>query len=169
MTIDLSASLASIEVALQRLGRKTLLRSLQPGLSVEAVQSSLETVGLVSAPEIESLYVWRDGMSTAGGVTLNDIHLFPGFYLLSIEDAIANYRAFVTDSRWSPGWLPIFANGGGDFYVLDLGSLSERPVRHFRIEGSEHPIEFSSLGAMLATLAAAFERVIFFVDPNGFL
>jgi hypothetical protein len=169
MTIDLSAPLASIETALHRLGRQTLLRSLQPGLSAEAVRSSLGAVGFSSAPELEALYVWRNGTSTAGDVTLGDIHLFPGFYLLSIEDAIANYKIYVTDSRWSPGWLPIFANGGGDFYVLDLGSLSERPMRYFRFDASEHLIEFSSLGAMLATLAAAFERGIFFVDPNEFL
>ncbi len=169
MTKDLSASLASIEAALQRLGRHALLRSLQAGLSAESVRSSLSAVGLVSASELEALYVWRNGTSTAVGLTLDDIHFFPGFYLLSIEDAIANYRAFVTDSRWGPGWLPIFANGGGDFYVLDLGSISTRPVRHFRIEESEHPVEFTSLGAMLATLAAAFEQGIFFVDPNGCL
>ena len=169
MTSDLSASLASIEAALQRLGRHALLRSLQAGRSAEAVRSSLGAVGLASAPELEALYVWRNGTSTAGGVTLDDIHLFPGFYLLSIEDAIMNYRAFMNDSRWRTGWLPIFANGGGDFYVLDLGSLSTRPVRHFRIEESEHPVEFTSLGAMLATLAAGFERGVFFVDSNGYL
>lgn len=169
MKNDLSASLASIEAALQRLDRQTLLRSLQAGLSAEAVQSSLGAVGLSATSELEALYVWRNGTSTAGGVTLDDIHLFPGFYLLSIEDAIANYRAFVADPRWRSGWLPIFANGGGDFYVLDLGSLSARPMRHFRIEESEHPIEFTSLRAMLATLATAFERGIFFVDSNGYL
>lgn len=169
MTIDLSASLASIEAALQRLGRKTLLRSLQAGLSAEAVRSSLGAVGLASASELEALYMWRNGTSTASGVILDDIHLFPGFYLLSIEDAITNYSAFVTDSRWRPGWLPIFANGGGDFYILDLGSLLTNPVRHFRIEESEHPVEFNSLGALLATLAVAFDRGIFFVDPNGCL
>lgn len=169
MTNDISASLTSIEAALQRLGRQALLRSLQAGLSAEAVRSSLGAAGLASASDLEALYVWRNGTPTAGGVTLDDIHLFPGFYLLSIEDAIANYSTFLTDSRWRPGWLPIFANGGGDFYVLDLGSLSARPVRHFRVEESEHPVEFTSLGAMLATLAAAFERGIFFVDANGYL
>ena len=89
--------------------------------------------------------------------------------MLSIEDAITNYRAFVADRRWRKGWLPLFANGGGDFYVLDLGSPSAGQVRHFRIDESEHPVEFASLGAMLTTLAVAFERGIFFVDPNGYL
>jgi hypothetical protein len=168
---DLSAPLATIETALQRLGRQVLLRSLQPGLPGSAVRSALGGADLALAPstELESLYGWRNGTSTAGVAAVGDVHLFPGFYLLSVEDAIANYRAFVTDSRWRSSWLPVFANGGGDFYVLDLGPPLESAVRHFRLDESEHPIEFSSLGALLTTLAQAFELGVFFVDPSGYL
>ena len=169
MTDDVSAPLAKIETALERLDRKVLLRALQPGRTVESVRATLASVELASASDVEALFGWRDGTSTDGGVTLDDIHIFPGFYLLSLEDAIANYRAFVTDSRWTPGWLPLFANGGGDFYVLDLTEAEARRVRHFWIDEAEHPVEFSSLAAMLETLAAAFERGIFYVDPNGYL
>ena len=168
MMIDLSMALGSIEASLRHLNRYTLLQSFEAGLSAEAVRSSLGAVGLSSTVEVEALYMWKNGTSTSG-VTLDDIHLFPGFYLLSIEDAITNYRAFVADPRWRKGWLPLFANGGGDFYLLDLGSPSAGQVRHFRIDESEHPVEFASLSAMVATLAAAFERGIFFVDSNGYL
>lgn len=169
MTDDLSSALAAIEKALQRLRRSVLQRSLQAGLPASTVQKALAGVGLAAPPELETLYGWRDGTSTAGVPAVDDIHLFPGFYLLSVADAVANYRAFATDSRWTDGWLPIFANGGGDFYVLDLSSPAARAVRHFRIDESEHPIEFNSLDAMLMTLAEAFERGIFFVDPGGYL
>lgn len=133
------------------------------------MQGLLGSIGLKSNSELEALYGWRDGTSTEGVAAVDDIHMFPGFYLLSLEDAVANYRAFVTDRRWSSGWLPVFANGGGDFYVVDLGSQDESPVRHFRIDESEHPIEFSSIKDMLRTLAQAFERGIFFVDASGYL
>jgi hypothetical protein len=43
------------------------------------------------------------------------------------------------------------------------------PVRHFRIEEVDHPIEFPSLAAMMLALAQAFEREIFFVHQNGYL
>lgn len=166
---DLSFSFSTIEKALQRLGRRVLLGSLQEGIPAEAVRSSLAAVGLPSSPELEMLYGWKNGTSTASVAAVDDIHLFPGFYLLSLEDALANYRAFATDARWSVGWLPLFANGGGDFYVLDLSQPGGGPVRHFRIEESEHPIEFGSVGALSTTLAAAFERGVFFVDPSGYL
>ena len=169
MTDDLSSPLATIETALQRLDRQILLRSLKEGLPAEAVRSLLGTAGLISSDELESLYGWRDGTSTDGVAAVDDIHLFPGFYLLSLEDALANHRAFASHPRWTAAWLPIFANGGGDFYMLDLSSSAGSPVRHFRIEASEHPIEFGSLRALLTTVAAAFDRGIFFVDPSRYL
>jgi cell wall assembly regulator SMI1 len=161
--------LATIEAGLQRLERRVVLQSLQPGLSAEAVQEALGELGLEATADLVSLYGWRDGTSTANASTVDDIHLFPGFYLLSLEDAVANYQAFVRDDRWRAGWLPVFANGGGDFYVLDLGSSATGAVRHFRIDESEHPIEFNSLEGLLRTLATAFEQAVFFVDENGYL
>ena len=166
---DLLSSLVTIEKALQRLDRRVLLESLQDGLPAGAVRTSLAAVGLLASPELEALYGWKNGTSTAGVAAVDDIYFFPGFYLLSLEDAFANYRAFATDARWPVGWLPLFANGGGDFYVLDLSGPAEGAVRHFRIEESEHPIEFDSLQALSETLGAAFERGVFFVDPSGYL
>ncbi len=168
MSDDLSVPLATIEKGLERLNRSSLLPSLRTGVPASTVKEALRGVGLTPPPELEALYSWRDGTSTEG-VILDDIHLFPGFYLLSVEDAVTNYRAFLADSRWATGWLPIFANGGGDFYVLDLSSSLASPVRHFRVEESEHPIEFDSLSALLKTLAEAFKRGILFVDPSGYL
>lgn len=169
MTEDISSPLEFIEKALQRLGRRVLLESLQEGLLAEEVRSSLAAVGLPPTPALEALYGWRNGTSTVGVAAVDDIHLFPGFYLLSLEDAVANYKVFTTEGQWMAGWLPLFANGGGDFYVLDLSRPAASPVRHFRIAESEHPIEFGSLDGLFVTLATAFDRGIFFVDPGGYL
>lgn len=168
-TDDSLADLATIENTLRRFDRHILERSLRPGITAATVRDALGGVGLAAPPELISLYGWRDGTSTSGVEAVDDIHLFPGFYLLSVEDAVANFRAFVADSRWQTGWLPLFANGGGDFYVLDLGGPAARPVRHFRIDEAEHPIEFNSLESMFRTLAEAFERNVFFVDTDGYL
>ena len=159
-TNGLSVPLASIESALQRLDSDRPAAFPKGWLARLDVACGSRRGCLPVPPELESLYGWRNGTSTVGIESVGDIHLFPGYYLLSLEDAIANYQTFLTDSRWTAGWLPIFANGGGDFYVLDLDS-SALPVRHFRIEESEHPIEFNSLGSLLTTLASAFEPVFF--------
>lgn len=166
---DLTAPLGVIEEWFQRLQRRVLLRALLPGIDAERTRSTLGEVGLPASGQIEALYAWRDGTNTAGVGALDDIHFFPGFYLLSLEDAVTNYRAFVADQRWTPGWLPVFANGGGDFYVTDMSGDMSGVVRHFRIEESEHPVEFLTVRDMLMTIAAGFERAVFFVDGNGYL
>ena len=42
-------------------------------------------------------------------------------------------------------------------------------IRHFRIDEDEHPVEFSSLSDMAATLVTAFDENVFFLDPEGYL
>jgi cell wall assembly regulator SMI1 len=166
---DLTAALADIDKGLRKFGRSVLLDALRPGLNPDRTRSLLGESGLPASEQVEALYAWRDGTETAGIGSLDDIHFFPGFYLLSLDDAVANYRAFVADRRWTQGWLPIFANGGGDFYVTDLSGEMSGVVRHFRIEESEHPVEFLTIGNMLATIAAGYERGVFFVDGSGYL
>lgn len=161
-------SLSTIEDALRKLGRDELLHVLQPGAPAETVRLALAEVALRSNDEIEALYGWHNGIARSGA-TIGQISLWPGFYFTSLEGAVANYRAFVDDPRWTPGWLPVFADGGGDFYVVDLSRSDSAPVRHFRIDEVEHPIEFMSLSSMLATLDQAFRRGCFFVTPEGYL
>lgn len=165
----LIAPLTDIEKAFETLKRNVLLEALRPGIDADRVRSLLGEFRLPVSSHLEELYAWHDGTGTTGVASLDDIHFFPGFYFLSLEDAVANYRAFVSDPRWMPGWLPIFANGGGDFYVTDLSGEPAGVVRHFRIEESEHPVEFLTIGSMLTTIAAGFEQTVFFVDGNGYL
>lgn len=169
MTEDISASLAMLDVALKRLGRKVLLEALQDGLTAESVQSMIASIGLNSTPELEEVYGWHNGVAPGGRASLDDVHLFPGFYLLPLDEVIANYRTFVVDDRWATGWLPVFGNGGGDFYVVDLSSTGAGAVRRFWIDELDHPIEFSSLSSMMATLAEGFHREVFYVDDRGYL
>ena len=86
----------------------------------------------------------------------------------SLDDAVGNLQAFRSDSRWDANWPPLLANGGGDFYVADLGVRSAT-IRHFRIEESVHPIEFSSLRSMLLTIARASKLGIIFVGESAYL
>jgi cell wall assembly regulator SMI1 len=159
-------SLSTIEDAIRDLGRAKVLQLLQPGISADRVRASLEGIGLRSTEEIEALYAWHDGIADTDAA-IGQITLWPGFYFTSLEETVANYQAFVDDPRWTPGWLPMFANGGGDFYVVDLSSPGDAPVRHFRIDEHEQPVEFMSLTSMFATLEEAFRRRYFSVTTEG--
>lgn len=168
MTNDIRVSLEGIEQGLDKLSRSIVLQRLQPGVSPQHVHDMLASCGLPSSKEIEYLYGWRNGTDIEHAPSLDAIYLFPGFYFLSIEDAVTNYRVFTADPRWEVGWVPVFANGGGDFYVLSLFESKPDMIRRFRIDEIEHPIEFESISSMVATLAAGFERGVFYIDQNGY-
>lgn len=144
-----AASLRQIEGAVRRLDRHALLAALRPAVAVEQVRSALAVAGMHPCADLEELYAWSDGTSIVAAVSADDLHLLPGFYLLSLDDALLTYRSMASDGRWPQGWLPILANGGGDFLALDLSVPGVCPVRHFRIDEAEHPVEFTSLERML--------------------
>lgn len=169
MSTGASEALAQIERGLLALGRSSSLNLLRGGAAPERVRTALADCGLPSFEELETLYGWHDGSETSSTSSLDDLDLFPGFYLLSLDDAVANYRTFVSDARWANEWFPLFANGGGDFYALETARSNARAIRHFRIDEREHPIEFESLAEMLTTLAEAFEQGVFYVDDHGYL
>ncbi|WP_425310759.1 hypothetical protein AADG42_18935 [Ammonicoccus fulvus] len=168
MMTDLSEGLCRIKVGFGKPSSRHLAAGAQAWADASRGCRQIMAAGLPHNMEVETLYVWRDGTQTAGA-TLDDLHLFPGFYLLSLEDVLANYRSFVTDPRWNHGWLPLFTDGAGDFYLVELGGRSSGWVRRFRIDEAEHPVEFRSLTDMVVTLAAAFDRGVFFIDSDGYL
>jgi hypothetical protein len=161
--------LDAIEAILARLSRN-VVQLLRPGLPGKHIESQLAARRLPVDPDLRTLYEWRNGTDATTGLALDDLHLVPGFYLLSIDDALANYDEFIKSARWNSSWLPVLANGGGDFLALDLSNGGAKaPVRHFRIEQDDHPIEYESLAEMVATFTAAYERGVFYVDGQGFL
>jgi cell wall assembly regulator SMI1 len=167
---SVGASLDLVTESLVRLGRDEVLARLRPG-SVVGVEETLAARGLATPPDLMELLGWHDGTDVSGQVMLDDVHLLPGFYFQNFGDATMNYDAFVSSDRWHPAWFPLFANGGGDFYAVvcvpDRGDYAS--VIHFRIDVLKHPIEFSSLGSMLRTLAAALHEQVFYVDDHGYL
>jgi len=176
MKDSLSTSLFEIDEALTRLG-SPLVENLRPGIPSATVEERLKSVGLASDPDLEVLLGWHDGTSWDDSATIGDAYLFPGFYLSPLDDSIENYLSRKSDKRWSKGWVPFMEDGGGDYFVVELRrrswrtSVAEQPgrVRHFRNEEPEHPVEFSSIGAMFTTIAAAYDQGIFFMDEDGYL
>ena len=162
-------ALSRIETSIHRFRRSALLSALQPGLDRARIGLELDAESLPATRELESLYGWKDGTNTNLGLKLGEIYIHPGFYLLSLESAASNHRIFSSDSRWNRNWLPLLADGGGDFYVVDLSSEFNGAIRHFRLDETDHPVEFESITAMLETIGEGFNRKIYFVDSDGCL
>lgn len=167
----LETALETTILHLQRL-RRPVVEELQPGADVSEIVNAFAGIGLVLPNEAVDLWRWRNGTRIVSGVTkLDDIHFFPGFYFFSYEDALKQYAALRDDLRWNSAWLPVFANGGGDFYALDLagGDARHAPVVGFILGEDEHPTEYENLERMCQTIAVCFERGVFFVSEQGYL
>jgi len=113
--------------------------------------------------------MWSRGSDTTQGLKLGQLWMFPGFYLLCLDDALANYDAFLPNGRWSRWWFPVFADGGGDFYFIELepGMAWNGAIRRFRIEYDEQPVEFASLADQIKTIVAALETGVIALDSYG--
>jgi len=166
MSEQMACALSTIESALRSLHRDRLLMTLAPGITPEQVEAELGRIGLPSLPELDCLYGWHNGTAPDDNLMLGDIWIFPIFYFLPLDEAVLTYQAMLQSERWREGWLPVFADGGGDFYVVDLSVDGRGRVVRFRNDFAETPMEFESLAAMMTTLAAAFQRGIFYVDPG---
>ena len=166
MTSGIEQSLRAIESSLGRLSRHKLLGALAPGLTPLDVRAQLARAGLASNADVEAFYQWHNGTADDPSLTLADLWMFPIFYPLSLEEAIAYRAELIQYGRWDEWWIPVFADGSGDFMAVDLSESGHGRVFNFDNEFAEAPLKYESLSDMMATMAAAFERGIFFVDDR---
>jgi hypothetical protein len=167
---QLSADATAILEQLKKLQRP-VVELLRPGHSVGVISQKLAACGLEPSRELEELWSWRNGTLVAEGTILDDLHFFPGFYLMSLEDSVEQYSIMRDDARWSSCWLPIFANGGGDFYATVLGRSQEEaaPVVGFVLGADEQDEEYRSIGSMFRTLRDCYEQGVFWLTDDGYL
>jgi hypothetical protein len=121
--------------------------------------------------EIEAAYSWRNGTKADEGDLLDNLHFFPGFYFLSMQEAHQTYLERRDAPQWQEGWFPLFADGGGDFYLVSCRKrkLNRSPIIGFINGEPEQVEEYESAAAMLATLEAAFAESAFFIDKDDTL
>lgn len=167
--IPVRQALERLDAAVRIGTAPSAVQLLSPGVNAELVRNGLASRALPTSAELEALYGWHNGTSAGPGTLLGSMWLLPGFYLLSLEEALSDYDTFKNDARWNPGYFPVFADGGGDFYVMDFDHKTEPPIRRFYSEWAEQPLEYESLAAMMETVAAAFESKAIYVDEAGYV
>lgn len=144
-----------------------MLSALAPGLEAADVAAGLSAVGLAAPPPLISLYRWHDGVGNTQGV-IGDLCLMPGFFMLPLAESLQIRHAFLTDPRWDQTWLPLFADGGGDYLVIELRGDGASPIRHFESDG-DSPVLYATLDDLLETAASAYESSVYYVDHDGYL
>ncbi len=169
MSINLEMTIDQIFAHLRELGRPTT-QMRRPGLGPTIVTGKLGSLGLRCPDDLILLYGLCDGTETAEGDPLDEIHLFPGYYWMKLDEAIETYSSLVEEERWNAAWLPILANGGGDFYAVigDEKSSDFGGLVGFILGESDHLVEFKNVTALFQTIEQAFTQKAFFL-ANGYL
>lgn len=146
-------------------------KHLQAGLTIDNVVNALRENDLPVSDEVVSLYTWRNGIDIENIESLDDIHFIPGFYILNFDDALAFHNELRSLEDWKRHWLPILANGGGDFFAVDLeqGDCKSSQIIAFVRGYPEQEPEYESLLSMINTFLDCVEKNIVFVDDEGYL
>src|SRR5262245_20942895 len=164
---DMIANLDRIVAHLRRLERRAP-DLLQPPLSLKEIQSTESKLPFSLTEELATIYQWRNGTKAESGELLEFLYFFPGFYFLSLEEAVRNYEETEDAPQWKKGWFPLFANGAGDFYVVPCKKkkTSASEIIGFLHGEPEQTAEYESLDAMIQTIEACFRQGAFFVDDD---
>lgn len=167
---DLSSKAEAI-LAYLRDRNRPVVKFLRDGIPASSIHSRLAAGGFVSPVVLSQLWGWRNGTEVKQGIPLDDVHFFPGFYFMSCEASIDHFMAIRVSQSWSSTWLPIFTNGAGDYYAIELGQKLEgvHPIVGFIRGEIEHPVEYQSLDAMFSTLLDCYEQGAFWVTDEGYL
>ncbi len=160
------SNLQKIELGSVEIGRQQTLDSLLPGIGPDPVRSTLNAAGFKSTPDLESWFGWHNGSSAS---TIGVAQILPGYYQLSVDEAVATAATFREFPGWNGAWLPLLADGGGYFYLVDQSVGPDGPVREFMHDQAEYPIQYSSLATFVATVAEAYEQRVFTNHPDGYL
>jgi len=158
-----------------------IVADLQPPASDSAISAlELQMVESGSMPfgsEIRTLFGWHDGTAHGRGLSATT-SLILGFWLLSVEDALAACElmsaleraseAGLRDSpQWDSRWLPILSNGIGDLWFLDLRPGSSPCVVEYLHEDPDtNALLFKDLASFIEAYADAIEDGLLIADPD---
>jgi hypothetical protein len=164
---DMTSNLDRIVAHLRRLERRAP-DLLQPPLSLRQIQLAESKLPFSLTGELETIYQWRNGTKADAGELLEFLYFFPGFYFLSLEEAIEKYEESEDAPQWKKGWFPLFANGAGDFYIVPCKKkkIASSEIIGFLHGEPEQTAEYESLDTMIQTIEACFRQGAFFVDDD---
>lgn len=166
---NLDESLARIDAATRLLGRDRLHEALYPGVVESEFRARLQRVRLAPGHDLTELYRWHDGTYAPIGFPVDDVQLFPGYYMLSSTKSVETIEILRRVAEWDPTWFPILKDAGGWYFVQQISDGGDGPVIFFMPSYGEIALVYASVADMFHTIAEAYDRAIIFVDAEGYL
>lgn len=177
--MSISPALAALLDTLTRLDAP-LPAWLAAGIDRAEIDARLGGLSLRLADEVYDYFGWRDGLRTTRDA---DYELFPGFTVLSFEEALADYRMLVdaaarvaeqagvpAGSLWNERWFPLFRDAGGDYHVI-LTDTRPAPTAPIYMVVREDPeaayLAYDSLTSLIQTVTDCFAAGAFRAVEGG--
>lgn len=138
-------------------------------LEKEEIDSLTSNLPIKLPEELKQFYQWHNGTVNEKGYTYNMISFFPGFFFISLNEAIGYYNTFIRDDRWAESWFPVFGNGGGDFFVIKCSKnveLKQAEILGFMLDFDETEVEYLTLTKMLETIYFCYLEGAYYLDEN---
>src|SRR5690606_170850 len=89
-----------------------LEKFLVPGVSEAHEYFDSEVIQLPQ--QLSELYSLCGGSCISQASKLEDVYIFPGYYMLHLEDTKRLFEEMQRCSSWKHTWIPLFSSGAGD-------------------------------------------------------
>jgi hypothetical protein len=140
-----------------------LASQLSEGLDRDTIAARLSTLPVHIAAEVVDYFSWRNGLRADRQI---EYELFPEAVMLSLEEALTDYRLLCGVARkisaesaapasmiWDERWLPLFRHPAGGAYhvtVGDVAAIQRAPILSIlQQDVSGASIAFDSLEALM--------------------
>lgn len=140
---------------------------INPGIEQYKVKQRFQEISI--SPPMEAIDFWclMNGIID-GDFTLDQMQIFPGYYPLSLREAIDAYLDRASDPEIWPDYLfPFLADGIGNFLSFDVRSFQHNKCSvHDQQAGFFPACLYSSIENFFLTAAAAIDKQIIFIEGS---
>lgn len=109
----------------------SLYKKMNKGHTRDEIIAKMNSIDISIPEDLIELYSWHNGIKIKDEA-LGELWLFPLAIFFCLEDAIKFYNDINnTNKYWKPKMFPVFGDGGGDFYLIDLDEHSQNYGQYF--------------------------------------
>ncbi|OUL30395.1 hypothetical protein BV378_04185 [Nostoc sp. RF31YmG] len=165
--------------------RAEIASLLQPGLTIDKIQSQIKNLPFCLPQEVYELYQWRNGIDYSNISKIENLHFdisfIPGFDFLPLEEAIESYKEIeeFRDKYTSPeeenchkAWFPIFGSDDLEYLIVfgDSVTSQDSPIMHCHLGGGSLPqVKYPNLTTFMKVVAECYEtNAYYIVDPSKY-
>ncbi|BAY10387.1 HEAT repeat domain-containing protein [Calothrix sp. NIES-2098] len=159
--------------------RAEIASLLQPGLTIEDIQSQIKPLSFCLPQEVYELYQWRNGIDYSNISKIENLHFdisfIPRLDFLPLEEAIESSKEIeeFRDKYTSPEeenchkpWFPIFGSDDLEYLIVfgDSVTSQDSPIMHCHLGGGSLPqVKYPNLTIFMMVVAECYETNAYYI------